>query len=305
MSMVLLRKLDNRFEADLWRHALDQEGIPYRFRTFEDSAYDGLFVTQKGYGDIHVDQQYIEAARRIDDELSQVAQARALTPAELAARLEHTLLEPTAGQADLANHLDQCLELGVVAACVSPWMTQPAAERLTDSPVALCSVVGFPLGTQSAATKAAEAAELNQAGAVELDMVINRGLLLEARWGQAQDEVAAVRAAAPDAVLKVILEMSQLTPKALQRAASLCATAGVDYLKTGSGYFGPATVEQVELLRRLIDELTGSDMGIKAAGGIRTLDQALDLISAGADRLGTSAGAAIMAEAVARWQNDE
>ncbi len=300
MSMVLLRKLDNRFEADLWCHALDQQGIPYRFRTFEDSAYDGLFVTQRGYGDIHVDEKWLQAARRVDAELSQVAQTRGLLPGELATRLEHTLLEPTAGAADLQRHLDQCLQWGMAAACVSPWMVAASAERLAGGPVALCTVVGFPLGTQSAATKAAEAAELHRAGAAELDLVINRSLLLEGSWDQARAEVAAVRAAAPQAVLKVILEMSQLPQAVLERTVALCAAAGADYLKTGSGYFGPAEVEQVKVLRRLLDQ-GSAGLGIKAAGGIRSLEQALELVAAGADRLGTSAGAAIMDQASRDW----
>lgn len=301
MSMVLLRKLDNRFQADLWRHALDKEGIPHRFRTFEDGAYDGLFVTQKGYGDIHVDPQWLDQAQQIDAELSQVAAGPPASVEQLAPSIEHTLLNPNATEADMEQHLAQCLEHSVVAACVSPWMVPKATKVLADSTTAVCSVVGFPLGTQSASTKAAEAAELNMAGAVELDLVLNRGLALGGDLEAVAAEVAGVRQAAPNVVLKVILEMSQLSDELVTGLAALCAEAGVDFLKTGSGYFGPAEVEQVELLLAAMEGLEHGPMGVKAAGGITTLDEALELLAAGADRLGTSAGAAIMNQAAARW----
>ncbi|MCF8034353.1 MAG: deoxyribose-phosphate aldolase [Desulfarculaceae bacterium] len=296
MAMVKLKAVDNRFQADVWEQALSAEGIDHRLRTFADTAYDGLYVSQKGFGVFYVEEAELERAKMLVEALGTPA-ADPLQGAEaLAGVIEHTLLDPEAGEAELETHLAQCREMGCVAACVSPWMAPAAVAGLEGSGVAVCSVVGFPLGTPSGRTKLQEAIELAGEGATELDMVLNRGLAKGGRMAQAVDEAAELAEAISPARLKVILETSQLGPELSAQAAQALAHSGAAFLKTGSGYFGPATVGDVELLAE-----HGGGLAVKAAGGIRDLDGALELIEAGASRLGTSNGYAIWQEAVRRW----
>ena len=298
MSRVLLRKLDNRFEADVVSAALKAAGVPHLLRSYEDTAYDGLFVTQKGFGDVYVDPEHQARAEEVLADLDQAGPALPSSVPELAARLDHSLLRPEATVSDLERHLAECIELEVAAACISPWMVERAVEILADSPVAVCTVIGFPLGTQSVESKAAEAREMSRLGVHELDMVLNRGLVLSGRIEEALAEVAEVAEAAPEAIIKVILEMNELPEQLTAPLAEGCRDAGADFLKTGSGFFGPATVAQVKALKRA----AGMDLGVKAAGGIRTLDEAMALIAAGAERLGTSNGADILRQARERWE---
>jgi deoxyribose-phosphate aldolase len=298
MSRVLLRKLDNRFEADVVSAALKAAGVPHLLRTYEDTAYDGLYISQKGFGDVYVDPEHQARAEEVLNDLEQAGPALPASIPELAARLDHTLLRPEATVADLERHMDECMEMEVAAACISPWMVERAADALADSPVAVCGVVGFPLGTQSEEAKAAEARELSRSGAHELDMVLNRGLVLSGRIEEALAEVTEVAEAAPEAIIKVILEMNQLPEQLIPTLAEGCRDAGADFLKTGSGFFGPATVDQVKVLKRS----AGMDLAVKAAGGIRTLDEAMALIAAGAERLGTSSGMDILRQARERWE---
>jgi len=296
MAMVLLRVLDDRFQADLWCQALAVEGIPQLLRTYQDTAYDGLFVSQKGYASLYVEEADLARAREMDQGLMGRVLADLADPAALAKALDHTLLDPAAGQAELEIHLRECLEMGAAAACVSPWMAPLAARELAGGPVALCVVVGFPLGTHTAGAKLREALELAELGAQELDVVINRGLVASGRAGQAVEEVAAIAQALPGCQIKVILESAALGPELNQDLARRFTGSGVAFLKTGSGYFGAATVADVQMLKAAAPGLE-----VKAAGGIRDLDQALALLGAGAERLGTSSGYAIWLEARRRW----
>ncbi len=300
MAMVKLKAVDNRFQADVWEQALGAEGIDYRLRTFQDTAYDGLYVSQKGYGVFYVEEADKARAEALIEALGQAETPGLEGAAALAGVIEHTLLTPEAGEKELDAHLEQCREMGCVAACVSPWMVPLAAQGLAGSGVAVCSVVGFPLGTSSLATKLAEARQLAAAGATELDMVLNRGLALGGALGQAVGEAEQLAQAIAPAKLKVILETSQLGPEMSAQAAQALALGGAAFLKTGSGYFGPATVQDVALLAE-----NGGGLGIKAAGGIKTLDAALALMEAGATRLGTSSGWAIYREAQERWAQED
>jgi deoxyribose-phosphate aldolase len=300
MGMVKLKAVDNRFQADVWEQALTAEGIAYRLRTFADTAYDGIYVTQKGYGMFYVEEADLARAEMLVAALGPEAASPLEGPQALAGAIEHTLLDPEAGLAELERHLDQCRQMACVAACISPWMVPQAVEGLEGSGVAVCSVVGFPLGTPTARAKLQEALELAGAGATELDMVLNRGLAKSGRLAQAVDEAAELAEAIRPARLKVILETSRLGPELSAQAATALAHSGAAFLKTGSGYFGPATVADVELLLE-----HGGGLDIKAAGGIRDLDGALELIEAGASRLGTSSGYAIWQEAVRRWAEQD
>lgn len=296
MGLVKLRVMDDRFQADLWCQALEQRGIPHLLRTYEDTAYDGIYVSQRGYGVIYVEEEHLESARRVDEDLARSPACP--DPAQLARCIDHTLLDPSAGERELETHLAQCLEMQAAAACVSPWMVPRAAQVLAGSAVALCTVVGFPLGTQSSGGKLAEAREAAGAGADELDVVLNRGWALGGQLERAVAEMAGLARELSGRVIKVILETSALGPEASREAARALVDSGVEYLKTGTGFFGPATVEDVVLLRRA----AGGRLDIKAAGGIRSLEEALALQAAGAQRLGTSSGYDIYGQARKRWE---
>ena len=296
MAMVKLKSVDNRFQADVWEQALSAEGIDHRLRTFADTAYDGLYVSQKGFGVFYVEEADLERAKALVAALSPESATPLEGPEALAGVIEHTLLDPEAGLTELETHLEQCREMECVAACVSPWMVGESVAGLEGSGVTVCSVVGFPLGTPSGRTKLQEAIELAGEGAEELDMVFNRGLAFSGRMAQAVDEAAELAEAIRPARLKVILETSRLGPELSAQAAQALAHSGAAFLKTGSGYFGGATVQDVELLLE-----HGGGLSIKAAGGIRDLDGAMELIEAGAARLGTSSGWAIWREAGERW----
>ncbi len=297
MAMVLLRDLDDRFQADLWTQALEEQGVPHLLRTFEDTAYDGLFISQKGYGRIFVEEEWLSRAREIDAELAGKLLAPEMTLADLAAHLDHTLLDSMAGPAELEQHLEECLTMGAAAACIPPWLTARAAELLAGSQTAVCTVAGFPLGFELGSTKAREAAGLVEAGATEIDVVFNRGLALNEELDAAVDEMAAVARTVEPHIVKVILETSALGPELSARAAGALVDNGVHFLKTGSGFFGPATANDVGILKA-----AGSPrLKVKAAGGIKTLEGALALIAAGADRLGASAGWDIYQEACDQW----
>jgi deoxyribose-phosphate aldolase len=297
LGWALLREMENRFQADLWMQALEAEGLATHLRTWEETAYDGLFVGQRGWGWLYVEEAELERAWRIDAELERsLAEGSSLavpSPAALARCLDHTLLAAGAGQAELARHLEQCLTMGAAAACVLPWMVPEAARVLADSEVAVCTVVDFPLGAALGEVKLAEAKEAFAAGARELDVVINRGLVASGREDEAVAQVARVAEALPEAVVKVILETPQLGPETSARLAGKFAGTGVRFLKTGTGFFGPATADDVRLLKRA----GRPGMRVKAAGGIGELAQALAMLNAGADRLGASAGFAIWREA--------
>lgn len=222
-----------------------------------------------------------------------------MDPRELAPMMDQTLLKPTVGLREAATWMEANRDFGFATLCVSPFLVPLASRTLVGTPTKVCSVVGFPLGYSLTETKAEEAVHLVEAGCVEVDMVINIAALLENDDAFVRDDIAAVAAAVDSrsegsAVLKVILETGYLEDEDVERASRLCVDAGAGYVKTSTG-FGPrgASVRDVEIMRAAV----GPDVGVKAAGGIRDLDTALALIGAGASRLGTSAGAEILAEA--------
>jgi len=222
-----------------------------------------------------------------------------VTPAELAARIDQTLLAPTATPAQVQALCEGARKHRFRAVCVGPAYVPLAVRHLEGSQVRVCTVVGFPLGSTTPAAKAYEAEEAVRAGARDIDMVLNIGRLKAGDLDYVRDEIrAVVRAAARAAegvVVKVIIEACHLTDEEKVAACRLAEEAGAHFVKTSTG-FGPggATPEDVRLLRRAV----GGRLGVKASGGIRTLAQALALLEAGADVLGTSSGEAIMAELV-------
>ncbi len=215
---------------------------------------------------------------------------------KLAASIDHTLLKAETGEGEVVELCRQARQWGFAAVCVNPVWVATAVRELEGNAVAVAAVCGFPLGATTNEVKVFEAGQCLERGATEIDVVLDIGWAREGRWRLVEDELAAVASTVHQAGgrLKVILECGLLERSQRVEAARRAMAAGADYLKTSTGFLaGGATVEDVTLLRRV----AGSAAGVKASGGIRNLDQALAMLAAGADRLGTSSGVRIMEEA--------
>ncbi|WP_059015657.1 deoxyribose-phosphate aldolase [Mycobacterium sp. M26] len=212
--------------------------------------------------------------------------------ARVAALVDHTLLKPEATEADVAALVDEAAELGVLAVCVSPSMVSAAHKATSEHPerLLIATVAGFPSGKHLPVVKAQEAALAVDAGADEVDMVIDVGAAVAGDLAAVAADIATVRAAIPAAVLKVIVESSALLSLAGDRTlAAVCRAAeesGADFVKTSTGFHptGGASVAAVELMAATV----GGRLGVKASGGIRTAPDALAMLAAGATRLGLS-----------------
>lgn len=214
------------------------------------------------------------------------------TPAELARVIDHTLLSPTARVGDIERLCREAREQRLFSVCVHPcWVPRAKFDLGDASEVAICTVIGFPLGANQSVIKAAEAGRAVADGADELDMVINLGWLLGGEHDAVREDIAAVVQAAAGRLVKVILETAQLDDALIRTASRLAVEAGAQFVKTSTG-FGPggATVEAVRAMR----ETVGPDVGVKASGGIRDAATARAMLEAGASRLGASASLAIL-----------
>jgi deoxyribose-phosphate aldolase len=221
-------------------------------------------------------------------------EAMAAISPDLPARIDHTLLRPQAGRDEVLRLADEAARHGLAAAVVLPRWVSQVRRRLEGTGVATCSVVGFPLAHELPATLAAAARALTGEGAEEIDMVLSTGALRSGEEGWVVEEVATVASAGrethPSLLLKVIVETHLLDDTRLARACLLIAEGGADFVKTTTGFTGGgATPEETGRLRRLAPPV----LRVKASSGIRSLEQALALVAAGADRLGTSDGASI------------
>lgn len=216
---------------------------------------------------------------------------------EFARCIESTLLSAAATALQVDALCREAARCGFAAVCVNPCRVAATRDGLAGTPVRVVTVAGFPLGAQTQRAKVAEVAEAMEAGAHEVDLVINLGLFLDGRLSAVAAELREARRAAGEGVLKVILETGALEPAQAREAAALAVGAGADYLKTSTG-FGPAGARVSDV--RLLRQVAGRRCGVKAAGGIRTYEQAESLLAAGADRIGTSSAGAIWAEARAR-----
>ncbi len=212
--------------------------------------------------------------------------------------IDHTLLKPTATEKDIDDLCEEAVEYGFATVCVPPVFVPLAARNLYGSDVGVCTVVGFPCGYNSIRQKVLETADLVAEGAREIDMVIQIGQLLAGRIDRVEEEIAQVVIAAKDARVKVIIECCYLSETQKIEAAEAVIRAGANFVKTSTG-FGPsgATIADV----RLLNDVTGGRIGIKAAGGIRSLDQCLEFLAAGAQRIGSSAGIDIVRQWQARY----
>ena len=207
--------------------------------------------------------------------------------------IDHTNLKPTATEADIEKLCREAAEYHFASVCINP-CNIPIAKRLLDgSDVKVCTVIGFPLGANSVTVKAAETAEAYEMGCDEFDMVINVGALKDGKFEYVRDEIAAVVAAAKGKCVKVIIETGLLTDEEKVTAVKLSCEAGAHFVKTSTGIMaGGATVDDVKLMKANVSGGTK----VKASGGIKTAELAKELIAAGADRLGTSSGMAIVSE---------
>ncbi|MFJ6653999.1 deoxyribose-phosphate aldolase [Microbacterium sp. NPDC091313] len=217
----------------------------------------------------------------------------AVTEAELAATIDHAILKPELTRAEVDADLDVAAEWGVFSVCVRPSDIAHAVERLAGTAVAVGTVIGFPHGTTSTATKVAEVRQALADGAVELDMVVNIGFLRSGMDDAVVDDIRAVVDAASGHVVKVILETSYLDDEQIARGSRLTEAGGAAFVKTSTGFAGGgATLEHVRLMRASV----GPAVQVKASGGVRSLDTALAMLEAGATRLGTSASATLLGE---------
>jgi deoxyribose-phosphate aldolase len=217
---------------------------------------------------------------------------------EIAAMIDHTLLKPDATQDQIAQLCYEARKYGFATVCVNPTNVRLCVQLLKGSPVGVCTVVGFPLGATPPEVKAYETQQALDDGATEVDMVINIGALKSKDYALVERDIATVARTchAGGVLLKVIIEAALLTDEEKAKACELAKAAGADYVKTSTG-FGPggATAHDVELMRRTV----GPEMGIKAAGGIRSFEEAQAMIAAGATRIGASASVKIVQQAQA------
>jgi deoxyribose-phosphate aldolase len=216
-----------------------------------------------------------------------------LTESEVAKLIDHTLLKPDATQDEIRKLCEEALQCQFASVCVNPWNVAQSAELLRGSMVKVCTVVGFPLGATLPEVKVFEAQKSIERGAQEVDMVINIGALKSGRAGAVEADIHGVVAAShhSGAICKVIIETCLLTRDEKIQASLAAKNAGADFVKTSTGFStAGATPEDVRLIRETI----GPNTGIKAAGGVRTLEDLQKMVEAGATRIGASAGVKII-----------
>lgn len=204
--------------------------------------------------------------------------------------IDHTLLKANASKQEILKLVEEAREHSFASVCVNPYWVKLASEQLKDTQVKVCTVIGFPLGASAPEAKAFETAQAVADGAGEIDMVINIGALKDGDDEAVRSDMAGVVKSAQGKLVKVILETCLLNEEEIVRACTLAVEAGVDFVKTSTGFStGGATIEAVSLMAKTV----GPKFGVKASGGVRSLEDAQAMIQAGATRLGTSAGVAI------------
>ncbi|HDP1313423.1 deoxyribose-phosphate aldolase [Enterococcus faecalis] len=214
---------------------------------------------------------------------------------ELNRMIDHTILKPEATEAAIQKIIDEAKEYNFFSVCINPCWVAFASEQLADTDVAVCTVIGFPLGANTPEVKAYEAADAIKNGANEVDMVINIGALKSQQYDYVRQDIqGVVDAAKGKALVKVIIETALLTDEEKVKACELAKEAGADFVKTSTGFStGGAKVADIRLMR----ETVGPDMGVKASGGVHNAEEALAMIEAGATRIGASTGVAIVSGA--------
>lgn len=206
--------------------------------------------------------------------------------------IDHTLLKAEATKEQIEKLCAEAKQFNFASVCVNPTWVKRSSELLQGTDVLVCTVIGFPLGANTPAVKAFEANDAIANGAKEVDMVINIGALKDKNYDLVQADIAAVVEAAKDsALVKVIIESCLLTDEEKVKACELAVAAGADYVKTSTGFStGGATAEDITLMRKTV----GPELGVKASGGVRSLEDMKKMVDAGATRIGASSGVAIM-----------
>jgi len=210
----------------------------------------------------------------------------------IAKYIDHTLLKPEATKEQIEKLCQEAKEYEFASVCVNPTWVSLASELLKGSSVKVCTVIGFPLGATTTETKVFEAKNAMEHGATELDMVINIGALKSRDDKLVKNDIqSVVEAAKGRALVKVIIETSLLTEEEKEKACRLSVEAGADFVKTSTGFStGGATINDISLMRKVV----GPDIGVKASGGVRSSEDAQQMIEAGATRIGASSGVAIV-----------
>jgi deoxyribose-phosphate aldolase len=209
----------------------------------------------------------------------------------IASLIDHTLLKPEATITDITQLCTEAKQFGFYSVCINPYWIPSVNKLLGDSAVKICTVIGFPLGATLSKAKAQEARDVVEAGADELDMVINQGAAKEGHWDFIEHEIHEVVSVAQGRTVKVILETCQLTNDEIVQACERTVKAGAHFVKTSTGFAkSGASVEAVKLMRKTV----GCAFGVKASGGIRDRATAEGMLLAGANRLGLSASVAIV-----------
>ena len=216
-----------------------------------------------------------------------------MKPEMLAKYFDHTILNPAATKKEVIHVCNEALEYGFFSVCVNPVNVKLVSEHLTGSEIKVCSVVGFPLGASTPEIKARETGLAVADGADEIDMVINVGALRDTNFNAVETDIQSVVAAAEGKTVKVIIETCLLDEDQKIKACRIAEKAGAHFVKTSTGFSGSgATAEDVALMKKAV----GDKLEVKASGGIKTLNDALKMIEAGADRIGASAGVNIVQE---------
>ena len=208
--------------------------------------------------------------------------------------IEHTLLKQDAAKEDFIKLFDEAKENEFFGVCVNPCYVKMAKDYLKNSNVKVVTVVGFPLGATTTATKAFEAKEAVENGADEVDMVINVTEIKNKDWDFVKNDVASVKKACGDKNLKVILETDLLTKEEIKKACELCVEAKADLVKTSTGFVKGGVGAKAEDVKLMYETVSPYGLKVKASAGIRDKQKAVDMIEAGASRLGTSSGVAII-----------
>lgn len=205
--------------------------------------------------------------------------------------IDHTVLKADTPLETIKRICDEAMEYGFASVCINPCHVAYCADYLKDSDVNVCTVIGFPLGANTSAVKAFETKDAIANGADEIDMVMNIGALKDKNYDLVRDDVKAVVEAANGTLVKVILETCLLTEDEIKKACELCVEAKADYVKTSTGFSTRgATIEDVRIMR----EAVHGKAKVKAAGGVRTPEDMVKIVAAGADRIGTSAGCSLV-----------
>lgn len=211
---------------------------------------------------------------------------------EILSHIDHTLLKPFSTWEQIAEICNDAIENKTASVCIPPSFVKPVKEAYGDK-LTICTVIGFPLGYNTTATKVFEAKEAVKEGAAEIDMVINIGALKDKDYDYVQNEIAELKKAAGDHILKVIVETCYLTEEEKIKVCELVTNAGADYIKTSTGFgTGGATIEDINLFKAHI----GPSVKMKASGGVKTIDDLEMFLGAGCERIGTSSAIGLLKE---------